>query len=89
MANVKKRLDVSPLCDDFDLVQLEPPPEFVGHSLKELNLRARHNVQVIAIKRSGANGPLLIPAAEYVVGGNEVLMMLGKTANLRKVRTLV
>jgi trk system potassium uptake protein len=82
-------LDFIPLSDDFDLVQLEPPPEFVGRSLKELNLRAKHNVHVIAIKRGGGNGSLLIPPADFVIGASDVLVMLGKTADLRKIRILV
>lgn len=81
-------LDFIPLSDEFDLVQLEPPPEFVGRSLKDLNLRARHNVHVIAIKGGGVGGSLLIPPAEYVIAASDVLVMLGKTADLRKVRIL-
>lgn len=82
-------LDFIPLSDEFDLVQLEPPPEFVGNSLKDLNLRARHNIHVIAIKHGGAGGSLLIPPAEYVIAESDVLVMLGKTADLRKVKILV
>jgi len=43
-------LDFIPLAEDFDLVQVAPPKEFVGSSLRELNLRSKYNVHVIAIK---------------------------------------
>jgi trk system potassium uptake protein TrkA len=43
-------LDFVPLADDYDLVQVGPPREFIGKTLAELNLRAKYNVNIIAIK---------------------------------------
>ena len=33
-------LDFIPLAEEFDLIQVSPPREFIGKSLKELNLRS-------------------------------------------------
>ena len=43
-------LDFIPLSDEFDLIQVGPPREFIGKNLKELNLRAKYNVHIIAIR---------------------------------------
>ncbi len=41
------------------MVQIEATKEFVNRSLKDLNLRAKHNVHIIAIKKPAPNGSLL------------------------------
>ena len=47
MANI---LDFIPLEEDYNLVQVGPPSAFIGKSLKDLNLRAKYKVYVIAVK---------------------------------------
>ena len=82
-------LDFIPLADEFDLVQVEPPREFIGKSLKELNLRAKHNVHIIAIKEIVPENFLLVPPASFVIKDSDILIMLGKTEDIRKIRALV
>lgn len=81
-------LDFIPLSDDFDLVQIEPLKEFVNRSLKDLNLRAKHNVHIIAIKKPAPNGSLLVPPAEYEIQETDTLILLGKAADLKKIKVL-
>lgn len=82
-------LDFIPLADEFDLVQVGPPREFIGKSLKELNLRARYNVHIIAIKELVPENFLLVPPASFVVKDSDILIMLGKTQDIKKIKALV
>jgi len=82
-------LDFIPLADEFDLVQVGPPREFIGKSLKELNLRARYNVHIIAIKELVPENFQLVPPASFVVKDSDILIMLGKTQDIKKIRALV
>ncbi len=52
-----------PLADDYDLVQVGPPREFIGKTLAELNLRARYNVNIIAIKELVPDNFIFVPPA--------------------------
>jgi len=82
-------LDFIPLSDEFDLVQVDPPREFIGKSLKELNLRAKYNVHIIAIKELIPENFLLVPPASFVIKDSDILIMLGKTEDIRKIKALV
>lgn len=82
-------LDFIPLSDDFDLIQIEPPQEFLHHSLKDLNLRARYNVHIIAIKKPAPKGLVLIPPADYEIQVGDILMILGKSQDIKKIKVLM
>lgn len=81
-------LDYIPLSDDFDLVQVGPPGEFVGKSLRELNLRAKYNVHVIAVKESIPENFVLVPDADFVIKAGDILIMLGKSEDIKRIKAL-
>ena len=81
-------IDFIPLAEDFDLVQIDPPMDFIGKSLKELNLRAKHKVQVIAIKEVVPENFVLAPTADFVIKDSDILVMLGKTEDINKIKIL-
>jgi trk system potassium uptake protein TrkA len=81
-------LDFIPLADEFDLVQVGPPNDFIGKSLKELNLRAKYNVHIIAIKELVPENFVLVPPANFVIKDSDVLVMLGRTQDIKKIKAL-
>lgn len=81
-------LDFVPLAEDYDLVQVGPPREFIGKTLAELNLRAKYNVNIIAIKELVPDNFLLVPPAGFVIKDSDILIMLGKSDDIKKIREL-
>ena len=81
-------LDFIPLAENFDLVQVGPPREFIGKSLKELNLRAKYNVHIIAIKELVPENFLLVPPASFVIKDSDILVMLGKSQDIKNIKAL-
>ena len=81
-------LDFIPLAEEFDLIQVGPPSEFIGKSLMDLNLRAKYNVHVIAIKELVPENFVLVPPANFVIKDSDILIMLGKAADIRKIKAL-
>jgi trk system potassium uptake protein TrkA len=81
-------LDFIPLAEEFDLVQVGPPREFIGKNLKDLNLRAKYNVHIIAIKELVPENFILVPPASFVIKDSDILIMLGKSENLKKIKAL-
>lgn len=81
-------LDFIPLSEDFDLVQVGPPREFIGKNLKDLNLRAKYNVHIIAIKELVPENFILVPPASFVIKDSDILIMLGKTEDIRRIKAL-
>jgi trk system potassium uptake protein TrkA len=81
-------LDFVPLAEDYDLVQVGPPREFIGKNLKDLNLRAKYNVHIIAIKELVPENFVLVPPASFVIKDSDVLLMLGKSEDIKKIKAL-
>jgi len=81
-------LDFIPLSDEFDLVQIGPPRGFIGRSLKDLNLRAKYNVHVIAIHEIVPENFRLVPPANFVIKDSDILIMLGKSEDIRRIKAL-
>lgn len=81
-------LDFIPLAEEFDLIQVGPPREFIGKSLKELNLRAKYNVHIIAIKELVPENFVLVPPASFVIKDSDILIMLGKSEDIRQIKAL-
>ena len=81
-------LDFIPLAEEFDLVQVGPPREFIGKSLKDLNLRAKYNVHIIAIKELVPENFILVPPASFVIKDSDILIMLGKSEDIKRIKAL-
>lgn len=81
-------LDFIPLSEDFDLIQVGPPRDFIGKSLKELNMRARYNVHIIAVKEIVPDNFILAPPASFVIKDSDILIMLGKTEHINQIKAL-
>jgi trk system potassium uptake protein len=81
-------LDFIPLADEFDLVQVGPPKQFIGKTLKDLNLREKYNVHIIAINELVPENFVLVPPANFVIKDSDILIMLGKSEDIRKIKAL-
>lgn len=81
-------LDFIPLSDAYSLVQIEPPKEFIGKSIQELNLRAKYGVHIVAIKEDGPEDFILIPTPDYIISEKSIMILLGTSADLKKVKPI-
>jgi trk system potassium uptake protein TrkA len=81
------------LAPDIAVIETAVPSSFFGKSLSELDIRARHEVYVIGIVEPGEGTRdkkvLVAPPATTVLGEGEILLLLGKIANLNRFSALV
>jgi trk system potassium uptake protein TrkA len=79
-------IDYIEVSRDFSIIDLPAPAEFVGKSLKELQIRPKYGLTLIAIKRHGAAGEPettnVAPAADDVIQAGDVLSLLGANDRL-------
>jgi len=71
---------------ESSIAEVEAPEAYAGTTLLELDLRNRHRVTVLAIRRGGSI--LSNPAAEAIVESGDVLVLLGDPAAIRRLATL-
>ena len=76
--------DVLTLSDDLSLVELTARDEWVGKSLKELNLRKKYTVNVVAFRK---NGKITAPVnPEELLDKDTELIAIVNTAKLSKLK---
>jgi trk system potassium uptake protein TrkA len=77
---VRSIVEYLPLAADSSLVELHLPPEFVGKTLAELDIRKRYQVLVVAIKRG--DGLVIATGGDERLQGGDVLVLVGKDKDL-------
>ncbi|MFH1993751.1 MAG: TrkA family potassium uptake protein [Pseudomonadota bacterium] len=81
-------LDFIPLAKGFDLLQVDPPRAFIGKTLKELDLRAKYGVYIIAIKELVPENFILVPPADFLIKDSDLLIMVGKDEDIKRIKGL-
>ena len=76
-------LDTTELTSDYSMADVGVLKSWVGKSLKELNLRKKYGVNVIAIKRGGALS--INPSADDPTQKDDVFVPLGKNNTLKRI----
>jgi trk system potassium uptake protein TrkA len=79
-------LEYLPISEDYTIVELAPPTAFIGKSLADLDLRKKYNLQVIAIRDVLDNKMQLVPRASAVIKDSDVLVIIGREEDLRKIK---
>lgn len=79
-------LDYIELSEDFGILDMPAPKNWVGKTLVALNVRAKYGVTIIAVENSGKTN--VSPTAEYVVQQGDVLVVLGDNLALETVQKL-
>ena len=79
-------LDYIELSDAHGIIEVPAPTSWIGKSLKDLNVRAKLGVNIIAIKQGSAVN--VSPGADYEILPGDVMVVLGNTAALNAVQKL-
>jgi len=81
-------LDFVPLAEGFELVEIGPPREFISKSLRQLELRTKYNVFIIAIQETVPENFVFVPPADFILKDSDVLIMLGRTEDIDRIKGL-
>ena len=79
-------LDYIELSDEYGIVDVPAPQSWVGKSLKELNVRAKLGVNILAVRHNGTIN--VSPSADYPICEGDIMVILGDTAALKAVQKL-
>ena len=75
-------VDMIELSKDVSMVQLDMKPEWVGKTLIELNLRRKHGINVVAIRKN--HRVQVNPDPDQPLGADLKLIVIGSTGRLEK-----
>lgn len=75
-------LDYIELDDSNSIFEVEVPKPWLGHSIGELDIRKKHSVNVMALKKDGKMNISVTP--DVVLTEDMSLLVLGEYKSLRK-----
>jgi trk system potassium uptake protein TrkA len=79
-------LDFLPVSEDFTISEVAPPAGFLGKTLADLRLRGKYHVEVIAIRDVLSDKIQLVPRADFVIKDSDILIVIGKEADIQKIQ---
>lgn len=79
-------LEYIELSGDHGILEVPAPAKWEGKTLKELNIRAKLGVTIIAVENESRT--LVSPAGDYRVEKGDILAVLGDNASLERVQHL-
>ena len=93
-------LDFIQLSDEYSIAEIPAPKEFEGQTLKELGIRARYNMNVLAIRRkvptledggeaSYSETTIMAPSADDKVETGDILVVLGENTKFQKLSKIL
>lgn len=74
--------DYIELTDGYSIYEIPPLENWIGRSVREVDVRNRFKINILAVKEGGELRPL--PGAEYVFSGKEHLLALASQEDARK-----
>ena len=79
-------LDYIELSEAYGILEVPAPKTWVGKTLKELNVRAKLGVNIIAVENGSQTN--VSPAADYCIRKEDILVVLGENYALEAVQKL-
>ena len=79
-------LDYIELSEEYGILEVPAPKSWVGRSLKELNVRAKLGVNIIAVESGKTTN--VSPSADYKIQAGDVMVVLGDNKALEAVQKL-
>ncbi len=79
-------LDYIELSDEYGIIEVPTPGDWVGKTLRELNVRAKLGVNILAVKKNSKIN--VSPAADYRIEEGDIMVILGDSDALNGVQKL-
>lgn len=84
--NILESIELSP---DFSIIEFKIPQTWVGKNLRDLNLRVKYGVNVVAIKDSETSRINATPMADDDLHEDAIVVVIGSNDDLKKLEKKV
>lgn len=78
-------IDYIPLSDDYMICETAPPKQFIGKSLRDVHMRSKHHVDVIAIRDTLTDNVHMVQP-DYLMKDSDILVVIGKSDDIDKLK---
>jgi K+ transport systems, NAD-binding component len=80
--SAKGAFDYIKLSDEYAIMEIKTPEDWIGNNIRDLNVRTRHNINVIGYKEDQHVYPLI--SADHIFKAKEHLIVAGEQKNILK-----
>lgn len=80
-------LDYIELSEEYSVMEIQVLEEWAGSTLKELKLRSKYGINVMAIKRGDEVN--LSPAADNIIEENDIIVAIGSAEDLSRLEGMI
>jgi trk system potassium uptake protein len=77
-------IDYIELSPDYSIIDVATPDDFVGKTLKQLQLPKKQGILVIAVRNVMKSGIQLLPPADYTFEPDSIMTVIGRYEDLNK-----
>jgi trk system potassium uptake protein TrkA len=77
-------IDMIELSPDYSIMETEAPSDWIGKTIRELNIRAKYGISIMAIKNNG--GTTIAPTADIGLDRGDIIAVIGKNSDLNKLK---
>lgn len=81
--NILEHIELS---DDYGIVECSAPQSWEGKTIRELNIRAKYGVNIIAVRLGEEVN--VSPSADYTIDGDSTLVLLGEYKSLNQIKKI-
>ncbi len=80
-------MECLPLLSGVSIQEIAPPEKFIGKTLRDLDLRNKFGIQVIAVRELVPEKTVYVPRADFVVKDSDILIVMGDEKKLEKLNS--
>jgi trk system potassium uptake protein TrkA len=81
-------VDYVPIDPEYSFFEISVPESFAGKTLQQLDLRRKYGVWVVGIKDAMTGKLQMLPGADFKLGVDQLLLMIGKQEEVQGLRKL-
>lgn len=78
-------IDYIPISDEYMICEIAPSKQFIGKSLRDVHMRSKHHVDVIAI-RDTLTDKVNMVQPDYLMKDSDILVVIGKSDDIDKLK---
>lgn len=80
-----RRFEQVRLPHNYTVEVMPVPPFLIGRTLREAQLRTRHHLTVVAVRRGGIDRPDELPDPDWTLGGQDHVVLVGHPSDMQQV----
>lgn len=80
-------LDYIELSEDYSVIEIQALDEWIGSTLKDVKLRSKYGINVMAIKRGDEVN--LSPAADDIIENGDIIVAIGSAEDLSRLEGII